>query len=76
MQATKLNQDTAAKVATLTKLMEVATDAQEAYYDALREIEKFIGVDCDELGLCSSELLEYDAEGLLELAGEEWNQSK
>lgn len=50
----------------LQEALDRASDRQEAYESAIREIEIMIGMDTDEMGFESDgEMLDYDADGLI-----------
>lgn len=62
--------ETVTRETILTKLLDAATDAREAYETALSAIERFLGADSDELGMDDEEMLGTSAGELLALATE------
>jgi len=49
----------------LQGLLDNARTAKEAYWDAVRLVEKHIGLDIDELSICTDDAVDMDAEDLI-----------
>lgn len=60
-----LAKSTQTALETLQGLLNAAREAKDVYWEAARAVEKHIGLDCDEIDLCTEDMVDLSAEDLM-----------
>jgi hypothetical protein len=61
--------DAGQRTADLQALLNEASRAKDVYWQAAEAVERYLGIECEDLDLCTADFVEMTAAELLALAG-------